>query len=334
MAVPHVAAAVALMKSRNSALTPVQIKNILSSPSSLTAFPSFATGLSARDCALNQNCGAGILNAQLAVQNSITPLIASVATMDFGSIPVNDTVNQTVTLTNISANSVLVGNVTVTGSHAAYFKVVTNTCESTTIAPSGTCQITLNFAPTETNTYVASMSIPTNVTGGTTIIGLAGIAGAMLISTTPTVTAATVPAGQSTSVTLSFQNPNSIAVRAGVVSFSQPTVMATSIDNCSNVMLAAGATCKVTVTITPAVAGNYSGTASLGLAGGGAAAVATISGSASAALLSGPAATAPTSFSSGGGGCSVMTPGSHDDLSVLLAMFLVMVYCGRGRGKS
>ena len=333
MAVPHVSAAVALMKSRNSALTPVQIKNILSSPSSLTSFPTFVAGLSTWDCALNQSCGAGILNAQLAVQNSITPLIASVATMDFGSIPVNDTVNQTVTLTNISLDSVVVGNVTVTGSHAAYFKVATNTCDSTTIAPSGTCQITLNFAPTETNTYIASLSIPTNVTDGTTIVGLAGIAGAMLISTTPNVTAATIPARQSTSVTLSFKNPNSIAVGAGVVSLSHPTIMATSVDNCSNVMLAAGATCDVAVTITPAVAGDYSGTASLGLAGGGAPAVATISGSASAALLNSPAA-ASNSFSGGGGGCSVMAPGTNADFSLLLAMLVVMVYCGRGRGKS
>ena len=44
MATPHVVAAAALMLSRNSALTPAQVKTILSAPSSLTAFPSFAAG--------------------------------------------------------------------------------------------------------------------------------------------------------------------------------------------------------------------------------------------------------------------------------------------------
>ena len=39
MATPHVSAAAALMIAKNPALTPAQIKTILSAPSSLTAFP-------------------------------------------------------------------------------------------------------------------------------------------------------------------------------------------------------------------------------------------------------------------------------------------------------
>jgi serine protease len=79
MATPLVSAAVALMLSKDPTLTPAQVKSILSAPSSLTAFPSFgASSYPAQnnmDCTVGNNCGTGILNAKLALQN--TPSNAS-----------------------------------------------------------------------------------------------------------------------------------------------------------------------------------------------------------------------------------------------------------------
>jgi serine protease len=72
MATPHVSAAVALMLSYNPALSPARVKQILSTPAALTPFPSFVSAWATWDCALNKNCGAGILNANLALQNSTT----------------------------------------------------------------------------------------------------------------------------------------------------------------------------------------------------------------------------------------------------------------------
>ena len=76
MATPHVAAAVALMLARNPALTPAQIKTILSL--SVTAFPSSKVW-ALYDCATLKNCGTGILNAQFAVQNSVLPYSTATA---------------------------------------------------------------------------------------------------------------------------------------------------------------------------------------------------------------------------------------------------------------
>ena len=74
MAAPHVSAATALMLAKNPSLTPAQIKTILSATSSLTAFPSFVSGsyqsTNLTDCTILNNCGVGILNAALAVQNT------------------------------------------------------------------------------------------------------------------------------------------------------------------------------------------------------------------------------------------------------------------------
>ena len=328
MATPHVVAAAALMLARNPALTPAQIKAILAAPSSLTAFPSFTGSAivpAARDCAFSTNCGAGILNANLAVQNS-APTLSAPATSDFGSVPVNAMANRTVTLTNTWHVSAQAGTATVTGPSAAMFSIGTDTCSGASIPASGTCQITVSYVPSAAAAHTATLTVPvSNTVSGTAspaIVSLTGTAGAPLTTTTTTVTAATVNVGQSTTVDLSFTNPNSIAWRAGAVSLSQPSIMAASVDYCSNATIAAGASCTVTVTVTPATVGAYSGTASLSLAIGGPPAVATISGSATPV---------PTPASGGGGGCSVMPAGANLDVSLLLSMLAVAAYWFRRR---
>ena len=326
MATPHAVAAVALMGARNPALTPAQIKTILSSPASLTAFPSFGSTWLSWDCATSKNCGAGILNAKRAVQNSITPLTASLQPVDFGSMATNATASKTVTLTNSSLGSLVAGAATITGPNAAFFTVVTNTCDAVTIVPMGTCQVTMNYAPTAAGIHSATLSVATSVAGVSTAVGLTGISDSPLTTTTPTVTAATVGLTQSTTVNLTFGNPNPAAVKVGVVSLSNPAIMATSIDNCSNATLAANATCGVTVTITPAAIGAYSGTVTVGLSIGGTPTQATISGTA----VDAPPAP-PASAGGGGGGCSVMPPGADTDSSLPLAMLVMLAYWLRRR---
>lgn len=330
MATPHVAAAVALMLAKNPALTPAQVKTILSAPASLTAFPSFdplsVIAPPAFDCAASKNCGAGILNAKLAVQNSIQTLSGPATAVDFGAIPIGGGAGlpQTITLTNTSKLlPVQPGAATVTGPNAALFTIGTNTCSGATLAPNGTCQVTLSYAPTAAGVHTASLSVAATGLAAPALVSLTGTAGAPL-TTTPNVTAATVNVGQSTTVNLSYTNANTTAWKVGVVTLSQPTLMATSVDNCSNTTLAAGASCTATVTITPATAGAYTGTASLGLTGGGTPAVATIAGTANAA----PAA---VSSGGGGGGCTIMPAGAIPDSSLPLAMLAILAYWLRQR---
>ncbi len=330
MATPHVAAAVALMMARNPALTPAQIKTILSAPASLTAFPSFSTpGFDTWDCATNNNCGAGILNAYLAVQNSLPSLTALLAPVDFGSLPTNATTSKNVIFTNSSANSLTADAATISGANAAFFAVVTDTCNAATIAPSGTCQIIMNYTPTAAGNHSATLSVPTSAIGVTAIsasaIGLTGIAGYPLIVATPIVTAATVYVGQSTTVDLVFSNPNATAEMLGVVTLSQPAIMAVSMDTCSNNTLAAAATCGVTVTVTPAAAGAYSGAVTVGLSKGRLSPTqVTISGTANAAPATG----------GGGGGCSIMPAAAYPDSSLPLAMFIMLAYWLRQRVRT
>jgi serine protease len=325
MATPHVAAAAALMIATNPALTPTQIKTILSAPSSLTAFPSFNPSLNwaSWDCAVTKHCGAGILNANLAVQNSGPAGLTAATTTDFGPASINTSVSRTITFTNGSGALITLGTAAVSGNNGAFFSMASDGCSTATLVAGDSCSITLSYAPTATGVHTATLTVPdTTALSSPAFVALTGAAGSQLATTTPSTTATTVTVGQSTTVNLSYNNPNWIALPLGAIILSQPAIMATSADACSNTTLAAGASCTVTVTITPTVAGSYSGTASLSLSGSGTTpAVATISG----------AANAPASSGGGGGGCSIMPFGADPDVSLMFAMLAVAAYWFRRR---
>jgi serine protease len=171
MSAPHVSAAAALIAAKNASLSPAQIKNILSGSASLTAFPSF-TPTSSLDCASNNNCGAGILNAMLAVHNSYV-LAADVVPVDFGSVTSGGTATKTVTWTNVTAGTVTVsGSASITGVNSSFFTITSSNCDATTIAPAGTCAVTMTYAPTSSGSHSALLIVPSaTLTSGVSLVG-------------------------------------------------------------------------------------------------------------------------------------------------------------------
>jgi len=327
MATPQVSAAVALMLARNPALTPAQVKTILSSPASLTAFPSFVSGWAMWDCSLKQNCGAGILNANLAVQNSLPLMTVTLGNLDFGTTPVNTVVaDRTITLTNSAGTPIaLIGSV-IGGAQASRFLVVSpNTCDNATIASGATCQITVRYASSQGMTNNSTLALRT-ATSTAAIIGLQGVSGYGL-SSSATLTAPNVEVGQTVAVDVVFTNHNSVQVTPAALEFSM-AFLTTATDGCSNVPLAPAATCVVRVNISRPITGSYSGNVLLGLTN---TAVPKVSVNISGLVVS--AGTTPTTTPStnptpagGGGGCSIMPIGSNPDYSLILAMLSMMVY--------
>jgi subtilisin family serine protease len=172
MATPHVSAAAALVLSRNPTLTPAQVKSILSASTSVTAFPTFIAGLAPWDCALHSNCGAGILNAALAVQYS---LVADASPANFGSVTSGGTVTKTVTWTNATASSVtLSDSASIAGTNSSFFTIASSTCNTPTIGAGGTCAVTLKYAPTSSGSHSAVLIVPsTPHASGVSLVGTA-----------------------------------------------------------------------------------------------------------------------------------------------------------------
>lgn len=175
MAAPHVSAAAALMLAYNSTLTPALVKSILTTTA--TTFPSFSAGSwAAYDCATLKNCGAGILNANLAVLRSIKPFTSTADVMDFGTLLFNTPVSKSVSFTNSTGAAITLGTASLTGVNATSYSITSNTCIGS-IATSGTCQISVTFLPKAANTNSAGIlisAIPS--TSGAIVLGLTGVA--------------------------------------------------------------------------------------------------------------------------------------------------------------
>ena len=94
-----------------------------------------------------------------------TPIISlSSSTLSFGSTTSGNTKDLSVTVTNSGAASLHIGTASITST--TYYSKQTDTCSGQTIAASGTCSITVRFAPSTTGTLSTTMTIPSD--GGRT----------------------------------------------------------------------------------------------------------------------------------------------------------------------
>ncbi|WP_203167012.1 S8 family serine peptidase [Steroidobacter gossypii] len=251
MAAPHVAAAAALMVSRNSTLSPARLKTLLAAPSSVTPFPSGSR------CATDAVCGAGLLNAQRAVSNSLSPLHPSTDELDFGSIALGSVATRDLRITNESTAATAVGSSRLSG--AAGFSITSDECSGTTLAPSGSCDMQVTFSAASEGIADGLIEVPTSAgaEAAVTTVQLTAFAGSRLTSATPTITLSNWEVGETRKVTVTFQSRYGVNEQLGSVYVSDTEQAALSADNCSNIELPAGATCAVELTITPLRTGAF-----------------------------------------------------------------------------
>ena len=120
---------------------------------------------------------------------TITPLEASAqvspAALDFGSQP-RSTLSppQAVTITNTGNSPLTIAGLTVAGAAASDFIVGSSSCGGS-LAPGGSCQLTVRFAPTALGGRAASLAISSNDTASPASVQLSGM-GAQPSATTPT----------------------------------------------------------------------------------------------------------------------------------------------------
>lgn len=99
-----------------------------------------------------------------------TPILTTSATqLNFGTIAKNTSTSLTLTARNTGTANLTISSVT---SPVAPFSKITDTCNGATLIPTGTCTITIRFAPTGITVYNGSFNIVSN--GGNATISLTG----------------------------------------------------------------------------------------------------------------------------------------------------------------
>lgn len=170
------------------------------------------------------------------------------------------------TLSNPGTAALTITSISVTGTNASSFGQ-SNNCGAS-LAAGATCTVTVTFTPTSVASLAASISVVDNATGSPQAAAITGTGTAPLIPqavlgpatlTFPTTTINT----SATPLPITLSNPGNTPLIITSISVTGANASSFGQTNNCPVSLAAGATCTITVTFTPASAATINATISV-----------------------------------------------------------------------
>jgi hypothetical protein len=91
---------------------------------------------------------------------------------------------QTVTVTNTGGANLVIGTATIGGTNAGDFSKSADTCAGATVAPAGTCSVSVRFTPAAAGARSGTLSISSNAAGSPHVVSLSGTGAAPAIPLT------------------------------------------------------------------------------------------------------------------------------------------------------
>ncbi len=178
--------------------------------------------------------------------------------LNFGSVPMGtQSAAMSVAVTNSGNANLTLGTVTVSGANYSDFNITSDTCSGQTITPNNTCTVSVAFTPSLPLGESAVLKFPDNGPGSLQTLGLSGTGAAPVASLSPTyLTFSPQPVG-----TTGGQQPI-ILNNTGTLPLAIASIVTQGnfgqINSCGS-SLAAGSSCPINVTFTPATTGTVSG---------------------------------------------------------------------------
>jgi serine protease len=164
----------------------------------------------------------------------------------------------TLKLTNTGKAALQVSSVMISNSQE--FASV-QTCTNSSIAPAGTCEITVFFAPSAVGSRTGSLVIKSNIADRTVSLkgtGAVPAQPAITISPTSLTFPSTSLGTKSSGLTLRLTNTGKAALQVSSVMISNSQEFA-GVQSCTNSPIAPGGTCEITVFFAPTAAGSRAG---------------------------------------------------------------------------
>jgi phosphatidylserine/phosphatidylglycerophosphate/cardiolipin synthase-like enzyme len=185
--------------------------------------------------------------------------VLSTPSLTFASTNVGSSAGAQPVMLSNPGNAALTGIVISIGGGTASSAFTDTTTCAATLAAGSNCSISVNFTPSTTGNFAATLSVADNATGSPQTVALAGIGAApqtTLSSTSiniPTTTVGTTSSAYSTTLTNSGNATLNISsILLGGVNASDFTESTTC-----GATLAAAASCTISATFTPAAASTY-----------------------------------------------------------------------------
>jgi subtilisin family serine protease len=311
-AAPHVAAAAALMLSRDPAVSPTALRAALAAPGAVTPFPDGSS------CRSSGACGAGILDAaRLLSQASARPRPSTEA-IAFGNVAIGSESLRSLRITNDNRFGLPIGAAVLSASVG--FGIAADDCSERELGALASCTVTVSFsAGAQPRLAAATLSLQAPGPGAPLLaLPLAAAVGSLLSASPAHLRLGTMSPGETSSVRVTFGNATDSPQRLRPLRIVGTAHVGTVQDGCGNVELAPRQSCEVALALGPSLGGDYSAQVIANTDGDGDVPfIVTIDGSApvaAALVVSSPLLPA------GSGGCTVLGPrGGAPDATLALA---------------
>jgi hypothetical protein len=211
--------------------------------------------------------GGGVSNS-LTFSITAPAVTLSAAGLTFAGQPVGTTsAAQTVTVTNSGTATLDISTMSLAGANAADFAKTVDGCSGMSVAPSGTCSVSVVFTPAATGPRSATLSITDNAADNPQTVSFSGTGVAPAVSISPSSLSfdkqlvGTPSAAQTVTVTNSGTATLDISTMS--LAGANAADFAKTVDGCSGMSVASSGTCSVSVTFTPSTTGSRSATLTL-----------------------------------------------------------------------
>jgi hypothetical protein len=205
----------------------------------------------------------------ISVSDSVDP--NSDLLVPFGTVTLDSTSDQTVTVTNTGTANLAIGAVASANPLGEPFSITTDTCSGQTIAPAGNCTLTVRFAPVGTGSFADSFDIPSNDPDTATVTVSVDGTGSATPVPNITVTDSVAPdndlqmpfgnvtIGSTSDQTVTVTNTGTADLIIGSVATANLLEAPFSItaDTCSGQTIVPSAACTVAVRFAPSGTGSF-----------------------------------------------------------------------------
>ena len=187
----------------------------------------------------------------------------------FGSVVQGQTsASMSATLANTGSTTLNISSFTIGGTNPADFAVSTgtNACGST-LAAGASCFVYVTFTPATATSFSALLSVVDNAASSPQVVSLTGTgvsaaAPGAVLSPSPLAFPSTV-VGMATTLPLTLSNPGTATLNITSISVTGTNASSFGQTNNCGATLAAGSTCTITVTFTPASTGSLTAAVSV-----------------------------------------------------------------------
>lgn len=186
----------------------------------------------------------------------VAPLAAvSPTSLAYGNQLINTSSTRNVTLTNSGSSTLTITGISVSGANASDF-VSNNNCPAS-LAPAGSCTVSVTFTPPVMGSRAATLQITSNANNGTQSVGLSGTGVAAVASVSPSSLSFSSQRVNSTSppqtVTVTNTGTSGLTISSVTLAGANPTDFSTT-NGCGS-PVAPSQSCTISVAFTPLAMG-------------------------------------------------------------------------------